>query len=69
MQQPGYKAILIYLVSCLNSGKNELLYSYLNKDGKDISDILRGKIISLTEIATLEEAVKNYIEVMESKKD
>ena len=56
-------------MSCLNSGKNELLYSYLNKDGKDISDILRGKIISLTEIATLEEAVKNYIEVMESKKD
>ena|SRR5271170_5313593 len=44
LQQPAHKLIDEYLSSIKIQIMNQMIYSPINSKGKDISDILRGKI-------------------------
>jgi hypothetical protein len=47
-----------YYISVLGQLQSELTYNFVNSSGKDISDIIRGKIIMLKDVINL----KNILE-------
>ncbi len=59
----GYKLLKEYIEILVQGNIDELKNNYLTKTGRDVSDIIRGKLEALEGILKLEEAINSYIEL------
>lgn len=63
MQTTGFNLIREYCNNVLVELTEKLtLYPYNNKSGKDMSDLIRGQIIGITEVIKLDQSIKNFEE-------
>jgi len=60
---PGYKVLETYLEELLSQYKNSLIYEFQNIKDRDISDIIRGKIMILNELINLDKAIDGMIDL------
>lgn len=60
LSQPQHKVLEEYYISVLDSLKSQLVYSPVIKNGRDISDVIRGKIMMLEEILQLKNVFDKY---------
>lgn len=61
MQTTGFNLIREYCNNVLIELTEKLtLYPYNNKTGKDMSDLIRGQIIGITEVIKLDQSIKNF---------
>jgi hypothetical protein len=68
-RHPGYKVLEVYLEELLSQYKDSLSYAWINNTGKDISDVLRGKIMILNEVLKLSDAIDGMIKMREEIKN
>lgn len=49
-----------YYSNLLKQFENELLFNFINAQGKDITDVVRGKIFVLRQVLGLKDILENY---------
>ena len=62
---PGWKLVEEYLKFLVELNTDELKNNYLNKNARDVSDIIRGKLEGLEGILKIYEAIDGYIQLEE----
>src|SRR6266704_312115 len=68
LKQPKQILLDHYFSSQINRLQEDLVYRYINKQGVNVTDIIRGQIMGVQQVMAMKEVIGNYEKLQESVK-